>query len=84
MNQLTKTKIENGTLVLPQTIRNLWRNKDVLVLPEKNRIIVQMVEDKWNEYEKKIGKNGKKISSKIINEATQWAKNNFNSIKSNQ
>lgn len=74
MNQLTKTKIENGIIILPQIIRKFWRNKEVVILPEKDRLIIQPLEDNWNEYENKISKGRKKISSRIIDEATQWAK----------
>lgn len=74
MNQLTKSKIENGTLVLPQVIRKFWQNKEVVILPEKDRLIIQPFENEWNEYEKKLIKTRKKISSNIIDEAVKWAK----------
>ncbi len=74
MNQLTRSKIKDGNLIIPFSIRKFWRNKEVVILPEKNRLIVQPLEPEWDQYEQKIAKGCKKIPAKLINEATRQAK----------
>lgn len=69
-----KTKIENGTLTLPQSISQSWQNREVLILSEKDRLIVQPLETKWDKYEAKLKKGKEKISQKMIDEAVAWAK----------
>lgn len=76
MNQITTAKIENGTLTLPRSVRKLWQNKEVLILPEKDRLIVQPLEAEWDSYEEKVSKGRKQITSRMIDKAVAWAKNN--------
>ncbi len=55
-------------------MREEWQNKDVILFPEKGRIIVQELENEWDMYEKKLRSGNKKVSSRLINEAVGWAK----------
>lgn len=74
MDQITKTKVKNGTITLPARVRKSWRNKEVVVVEEGNRLIVQPVDAEWDRYEKKLQKGKGSISSKIIEEAVGWAR----------
>lgn len=74
MEQITKSKIENGTLTLPQGINRSWQNRDVLIFPENDRLIIQPLEAEWDSYEVKLKNSKTKPSQKIINEAVAWAK----------
>ena len=76
---ITQTvKIKNGSLVLPKSLQRAWAKAEVFVFPSDDTLIIKKIqeplESEWEEYEEKIRKGRKKISSKVIDEATKWAK----------
>lgn len=73
MNQITTTKIKNGTLTLPQSLAEAWQNKEVIILPSKDRIVVQPLEEEWDTYEDKLKKAKGRVRAETINEAFAWA-----------
>lgn len=74
MQQLLRTKIRNGTILLPPRIRKQWKNKEVFIVPEKDRMIIQALEAEWDAYEEKLRRGKNKISTRIIEEAVRAAK----------
>ena len=75
ISAITTTAIKNGSLVLPNRIRKAWADKGELVLIfEKDRLVVQPLEAEWQDYESKLKRVGRKISPTLINEAVSWAR----------
>lgn len=74
MNTINKVKIRNGILTLPQSIHKMWKNKEVLIFPLKNQIIIQPLDSEWDSYEEKFVKGRKRISSKVLDDAIRFAK----------
>ena len=72
------TKVKNGTLTLPKELRKAWKEAEVFIFPSEDTLIVKKIqkplEIDWKKYEEKLSKGRKRISPKIINEATKWAK----------
>ena len=80
MNTQT-TKVKNGTITLPKEFRKSWKGADVFLFSSADTLIVKKVqkplEAEWKEYEKKLNRGRKKISSKVIRQAVQWSRTKF-------
>lgn len=74
MPPITKVKIRNGALRLPPALRKTWRNRDVLLVPAADRLIVQLVEPDWQAYEAKLRRAGKSIRRGTIEAAVRAAR----------
>lgn len=73
---ITKSKTRGGTFTLPPSIGKSWQDREILIIPEKNRLVIQPfdTEEKWAVYETKMRRGGKKISTRIIDEAIGFAR----------
>lgn len=74
MATATITTIKDGVLTLPKSISNSWKNREIMVLYEDNRLIVQPLDADWNAYEQKLAKSKRVISQKTIDDAVAWAR----------
>lgn len=70
----TITKIKNGTVILPKYLQKYWRRKQVLITPFQDRIIIQSLEQDWDQYESKLKAGKKLISSVVLKETIRYAK----------
>lgn len=72
------TKVKNGTITLPKELWKAWKGAEVFIFPSEDTLIVKkiqkLLEVEWEKYEEKLSRGRKRISPKIIDEATQWAK----------
>lgn len=75
------TKVKNGTITLPKEFRKSWKEAEVFIFPSTDTLIVKKIqkplEADWKEYEKKLNRGKKRISSKVIREAVQWSRTTF-------
>ena len=74
MNQIATIQLKNNTLTLPSPLRELWRNRKLTLLMERDRLIVQPLDVEWDQYEEKVKRGKNLISPKLIDEAIRWAK----------
>lgn len=75
MNPQT-TKVKNGTIVLPERLRRIWEGVDVLITPERDKIVIEKRERRIfsKETEEKLRVLGRKITKKDIQAAVDWAR----------
>lgn len=66
--------MKNNTFTLPAPLAELWRNRKLTLLVERDRLIVQPLDVEWDQYEEKMKRGKNLISPKLVNEAVQWAK----------
>lgn len=74
MNKITRTKFRAGTLILPPAMRKAWSNREVILVPQTGRLIIQPLEAEWDRYEANMAKAKNKISPATIAAAVRWAK----------
>ena len=75
MIQNTTTRInKKGLLSLPLALAKKWANQDLVLMIDEERLIAQPLDSRWNRYEQKLKTKGKKISSKLVDEAVNWAR----------
>lgn len=72
------TKVRNGNISLPEEIRKSWKGADVFIFPSNDTLIVKKIqkplEAEWQKYESKLKKSWRKLSTKTIDKAVNWAK----------
>lgn len=72
---ITTTEIKDGKLTLPASVRTRWKGKrEVLLVAEQDRLVVQPLEGEWDRYEAKLRRAGRKLPPRIIDEAVAWAR----------
>lgn len=74
MTNITRTKFMSGTLVLPKDMRKRWNNREVILLTQNDRLIIQPVEAEWERYEARILRAKNRISPTTIAVAARRAK----------
>lgn len=74
-SQITTSELKNGTLVLPASIWQAWKDKkEVVIISENERLVVQPIDAAWDQYAEKMRRGSGKISARIISEAVRFAK----------